>query len=117
MDDLSWMYRDSPEGLRRINYCNEVQDFINYVLSNPRNISGNDIRCLCKRCKNKNFLDLDVVTMHLLQKRFMKRYLCWFVYGEPYVPHEIMVEKMIGSTSNSNNVYEVVDDNSNPHKR
>ena len=46
----------------------------------------------------------------------MERYLCWFVHGEPYVPHEIMVEKMIGSTSNSNNVYEVVDDNSNPHK-
>ena len=46
----------------------------------------------------------------------MERYLCWFVHGEPYVPHEIMVEKMIGSTSNSNNVYEVVDDNSNSHK-
>jgi hypothetical protein len=66
MDDLSWMYRDSPEGLHMINYCNEVQDFINYVLSNPRNINGDNIRCPCKRCKNKNFLDLDVITMHLL---------------------------------------------------
>jgi len=46
----------------------------------------------------------------------MERYSCWFVHEEPYVSHEIMEEKMIGSTSNSNNVYEVVDDNSNPHK-
>ena len=36
-----------------MDYCNEVENFINYVLSNPRNISGGDIRCPCKRCKNK----------------------------------------------------------------
>jgi hypothetical protein len=49
--------------------CNGVQGFINYTLSNRRNISGGDIKCLCKRCKNKKFLDLDAVTMHLLQKK------------------------------------------------
>jgi hypothetical protein len=25
MDDHSWMYQVSPEGLRRMNYCNEVE--------------------------------------------------------------------------------------------
>jgi hypothetical protein len=40
MDDYSWMYRVSPEGLRMMNYCNEVVSFINYTLSKPRNISG-----------------------------------------------------------------------------
>jgi len=39
--------------------------------------------------------------------------MCWFTHGEPYVPYETMVEKMTGSTSSCNNVYEVVDDNSN----
>jgi hypothetical protein len=38
--------------------------------------------------KIKNFIDTNVVTMHLLQKkRFMEKYLCWYAYGEPYVPH------------------------------
>ena len=60
------MYRDSLEGLCRMNYCNEVKGFINYVLSNLRNISGGVIRCSCKSCKNKKFFDLNVVTMHLL---------------------------------------------------
>jgi len=46
----------------------------------------------------------------------MKRYLCWFAYGEPYVPYETIVERIVGSTSNSSNVYEVVDDNSNPYR-
>jgi hypothetical protein len=36
-----------------MDYCNEVQDFINYALSNPRNISRGGIKCSCKRCKNK----------------------------------------------------------------
>jgi hypothetical protein len=73
MDDCSWMYRVSPERLRWMDYCNEVEGFINYILSNLRNISGGDIECPYKRCKNKKFLNLDVITMHLLQKRFMKK--------------------------------------------
>ena len=34
MDDCFLMYRVSPEGLRMIDYCNEVESFINYALSN-----------------------------------------------------------------------------------
>jgi len=55
MDDRSWMYRDSPEKLRRIDYYNGVKVFINYSLSNLRNISECGIRCPCKRCKIKKF--------------------------------------------------------------
>ena len=63
------MYRDSPERLHMMDYCNKIEDFINYALSNLKNINGGGIRCLCKRCEIKKFLDLDVVMMHLLQKR------------------------------------------------
>jgi hypothetical protein len=59
-----------------MDYCIEVQDFINYTLSNPRSISAGDIRCPCMRCKNKKFLNSDVKTVHLLQKWFMERYMC-----------------------------------------
>ena len=34
-------------------YYNGIQGFINYVLSNLRNISGCHIRCSCKKFKNK----------------------------------------------------------------
>jgi V8-like Glu-specific endopeptidase len=46
----------------------------------------------------------------------MERYPCWFAYGEPYLSHETIVEKMVGSTSSSNNVHKVVDDNNNPYR-
>jgi hypothetical protein len=59
MNDRSWMNRDSSQELWMMDYCNEVQGFINL----------GDIRCPCKRCKNKNLLDPDVVMMHLLQKK------------------------------------------------
>ena len=45
----------------------------------------------------------------------MERYPCWFAYEKPYVPHDTMVEMMVGSTSNSSNVYEVVYDNSSSY--
>jgi hypothetical protein len=99
-----------------MDYCNEVQGFINYTISNPRDISGSGIRCSCKRCKNKKFLDPDVVTIHLLQKGFIEQYMFWYIHREPYVPHEIMVERMIGSTFNASNVHGVIDDNSNPYR-
>jgi len=60
------MCRDSSQGLRWMDYCNGIQGFINYALSNPRNISEGGIRCPRKMCKNKKFLDSDVVSMHLL---------------------------------------------------
>jgi hypothetical protein len=33
MDDCSWMFRDSPQGLQRMDYCNGVQSFINFATS------------------------------------------------------------------------------------
>jgi len=33
MDDRSWMYRDSPQRLRRMDYCYGVQGFINFATS------------------------------------------------------------------------------------
>jgi len=116
MDNHSWIYRDSPQRLRRINYCNGVQGFINFATSIPMNFTDSGIRCPRKKCKNKKFLHQDVVTMHLLTKWFMEDYLCWYTHGELFVPNESMVERVVGSTSNASNVHEVVNDNNNPYR-
>jgi hypothetical protein len=64
----------------------------------------------------KKFIDQDVVMMHLLQKGFMEKYMCWYANKEPYVPHDAMIKRMIESTSNANKVHGVVDDNSNSYR-
>ena len=60
MDDRSWMYRDSPQGLQRMDYCNGVQGFINFATSIPRNFTDGSIRCPCRKCKNLKFMHQDV---------------------------------------------------------
>jgi len=116
MDDRSWMYRDSPQGLRRMDYCNRVQGFINFAISIPRNFTEGGIRCPCRKCKNKKFLHPNVVKMHLLTKGFMEDYLCWYANRELFVPNKSMVERVIELTSSASNVYVVVNDNNNPYR-
>ena len=74
MNDHSWMYQDSPQGLQMMDYCNGVQVFINFATSIPRNFTVGGIRCPCRKCQNKKYLHPNVVMMHLLHKGFMKNY-------------------------------------------
>jgi len=75
MNDRSWMYQDSPQGLRRMDYCNGVQSFINFAISIPRNVTRGGIRCPCRKCQNKKYLHPDVVMMHFLHKGFIEKLL------------------------------------------
>ena len=74
MDDRSWMYRDSPQGLRSMDYYNGVQGFFNFATSIPKIFTGGGIRYPCRKCQNKRYLHPDIVMMHLLHKGFMKNY-------------------------------------------
>ena len=55
MDHYSWMYRDSPQELYRKGYYKGVEGFINFILSNLKNISRGEIKCPYVKCKNKKF--------------------------------------------------------------
>jgi hypothetical protein len=59
-----------------MDYCNGVEGFINYALSNPTNINEGGIRCPCKKYKNKDFYYPDGVTMRLLYKKKLWRNAC-----------------------------------------
>jgi len=93
--DRSWMYRDSPQGLQRMDYCNGVQGFINFATSIPKKFTGCSIRCSCRKCQNKKYLHPDVVMMHLLHKGFMENYQCWYAHGEVFVSKRRMGERVV----------------------
>jgi len=115
MDDRSWMYWDLPQRLRRMDYCNGVRGFINFTTCIPINFTRGDIRCPYRKCQNKKYMHQDVVMMHLLHKRFMEDYLCWYAHGELFVCNESMGETIVGSTSSASNVHKVANDNNNPY--
>jgi len=116
MDDRSWMYRDSPQGLQRMDYCNRVQGFITFTTFIPRNFTEGGIRCPYRKCQNKKYLYPDVIMMHLLHKGFVENYQCWYAHREVFVSKKRMGERVIGSTSSANNVHEVANDNTNPYR-
>ena len=62
------------------------------------------------------FHNQDIVTIHLLQGGSLRNTCIWYAHEEPYVPHDIMIERMIGSTSSSSNLHGVVYDNINPYR-
>jgi hypothetical protein len=34
--------------------------------------------------------------MFYKKKKFIEKYMCWYAHGEPYIPHETMIERMVG---------------------
>ena len=99
-----------------MDYCNGVQGFINFATSIPINFTGGGIRCPCRKCQNKKYLHLDVVTMHLLHKGFIENYQCWYAHREVFVSKRRMKEIVVGSTSSASNVQGVANDNSSPYR-
>ena len=99
-----------------MDYCNEVEDFFNYALSNLRNISRGCIKCSCNRCKNKknrfrccnDSCFTKRVHREILVLLCTQRTIGFLTYRGR--------DRMIKSTSSASNKYGVVDDNSNPYK-
>ena len=42
--------------------------------------------------------------------------MCLYAHREPYIPPDIMIERMIELNSSASNMYRVVDDNSNLYR-
>ena len=55
MNDHSWIYQNSHEGIYREDYLQEVECFINFVLYKLKNINVGEIGYPCVNCKNKKF--------------------------------------------------------------
>jgi hypothetical protein len=56
MDDRSWMYRDLLQELRMMDYCNGVQGFFNYAISNPKKLVEAILYVHTRDVKIKSFL-------------------------------------------------------------
>ncbi|KAM3222125.1 hypothetical protein P3L10_021395 [Capsicum annuum] len=52
-------------------------------------MSGNNIRCPCKKCHNIKYKDVETVRYHLLHDEFVKNYFVWKHQGETDVRGDI----------------------------
>ena len=51
-----------------------VHVFVQFSISQPKWTDGQRIRCLCSICKNRKFLEIENVMLHLVQKGFVVDY-------------------------------------------
>ena len=103
----SWMYNRAPSAKCAVNdeFLNSVEEFVTFALGNHQYLSNGDLRCPCKRCKNKKFHGDDVVRLHLYKHGFVEDYYYWISHGESFPPPVQMnynnTEAMVGSSDNT----------------
>ncbi|XP_074313753.1 uncharacterized protein LOC141648947 [Silene latifolia] len=85
-NDRSWMYlpRRLPE------FENGVTEFLNASFSKA--VHGNQIRCPCKRCRNRYWLKRHEVFDHLIGFGFVENYAVWIFHGEDELSNETINE-------------------------
>ncbi|KAL4588812.1 hypothetical protein LXL04_001707 [Taraxacum kok-saghyz] len=81
--DRKWMYEqyDDRGHLSPI-FINGVKAFAEFASSKPSHMDEGRIKCPCKNCRNRPFLDVDVVRLHLYKDGFVQNYKCWDRHGE-----------------------------------
>jgi hypothetical protein len=73
-------------------YCKEIESFINFSLSNSKNISRGWIKYPCVKGKNKKFTPIRCCD---------DAYLCWYVHAQLCISYKTMLKMIVGWTSNS----------------
>ncbi|KAM3323584.1 hypothetical protein P3S67_004735 [Capsicum chacoense] len=88
--ERGWMY-DRLNGRGDINsrFVTGVNNFIQFACSQQNCMSGNNIRCLCKKYLNIKYKDVETIRYHLLHDGFVKDYFVWKHHGKTDVIGEI----------------------------
>ncbi|KAK1372157.1 hypothetical protein POM88_038249 [Heracleum sosnowskyi] len=97
-EDRSWMYNRIEKGLVRSEFRDGVLRFVDFALHQPGCTDGAKIKCPCilPKCRNKRYLEVDEVMIHLCRKGFIPDYEVWSSHGERFVHKDTHV----GESSN-----------------
>ncbi|KAK1361648.1 hypothetical protein POM88_046122 [Heracleum sosnowskyi] len=97
-EDRSWMYNRIEKGLVRSEFRDGVLRFVDFALHQPGCTDGAKIKCPCilPKCRNKRYLEVDEVMIHLCRKGFIPHYEVWSSHGERFVHKDTHV----GESSN-----------------
>ncbi|CAH1435019.1 unnamed protein product [Lactuca virosa] len=93
-----WMYTKilTRNGAFNTEFRHYVNHFLDFTYTNATNIQHNimegvevfEIRCMCKKCKNRYYKTRNLVELHLCQKGFIEDYMFWYAHGELYPTQE-----------------------------
>ena len=75
------MYLRVIDGLLNDQFVAGVEKFVEFCKSMPR-FNQQELRCPCRKCKNRNLIPVDDVRYHLVYKGFVPHYYQWSSHGE-----------------------------------
>ncbi|XP_057999061.1 uncharacterized protein LOC131177905 [Hevea brasiliensis] len=105
----SWMYaRKLQDGQLNPEFVKGLEAFIKFACSKPEFMDASKIRCPCKKCINRKYLNVDDVTLHLMRWGFRPNYHEWTTHGESPIPSMIAAEVTLPSAElfqSDNNMY------------
>nr|XP_016475280.1 PREDICTED: uncharacterized protein LOC107796969 [Nicotiana tabacum] len=92
MDNLEhdWMYKrlDNRGGINS-RFITGVNKFLQFACSRRNHISGDNVRCPCKKYHNIKYMDVETVKFHLYQYGSVENYFLWKYQGEKNVTGEM----------------------------
>ena len=75
------MYLHIIDGLLNNQFVAGVEQFVEFCKSMPR-FNSQELRCPCRKCKNRNLILVDEVRYHLVCRGFVNNYYQWVSHGE-----------------------------------
>ena len=76
-----WMYVRNIDGFLNNEFLAGVEQFLEFCKSMP-SYNPSELRCPCRRCKNKKIKSVDDVHYHLVKEGFVPNYYHWVSHGE-----------------------------------
>ena len=78
----AWMYDRKARKYLTPEFLNGVEHFVDVAKQYSASINENLIRCPCRRCGNKQYLNPSDVKAHIYSKGFKENYWYWTSHGE-----------------------------------
>lgn len=88
--ERGWMYeRLDGRGAINSSFIIGMDKFIQFTCSQQNRLSGEKVRCPCKKCHNFRLMGVEIVKHHLYKTGFVDNYFVWKHQGKKNVINEI----------------------------
>ncbi|XP_070008858.1 uncharacterized protein [Nicotiana sylvestris] len=105
--ERDWTYKrlDGRGGINS-SFITSVNKFLQFACSQRNRMSGDNVRCPCKKCHNIKYMDVETVKLHLYQYGFVENYFLWKYQGEKDVTGEMSSSGDLDSGAQPESGYE-----------
>jgi len=69
-------------------FVEKANEFIKFACAQEEFQRFHKLKCLCAKCRNVPYLDVDTIKLHLYQRGFSANYYRWVHHGETFLEED-----------------------------